>query len=480
MKQFEELTLINYCHPDCTPLLNIMRLPKQEAFRLAKELAAAHPETTAFYRFGDFDNYYALREAQDKYLYSKFIELGGVPKEEHPLSFVIEGSEYLKEWFGNGIETRLPLKDIVSCHISFTIGDSGAEYDRNGSVDLLTLEELRRRMDEYGGDFEAFLSATGRHYIEVQLWSDEYLENKGEKKMEILVLGGTRFFGIHMVDALLEAGHDVTIATRGKVEDDFGDRVKRIVFERTSAESVKESIGDRHYDVVIDKLAYCSNDIKYVMDAVNCDKYIHTSTTAVYEPKHINTLEEEFDVYGKELVWCDRQAFPYDEIKRQAEYALYQIYPGKNWAAVRFPFVIGEDDYTERLLFYVEHTMKAIPMHIDNLECQMGFIRSDEAGKFMAFLAEQDFKGAINGSTKGTISVKEIIEYVEEKTGTHAVLSDEGEEAPYNGEPDYTINTDIAAELGFTFSNLKDWIYELLDYYIEEVKKEGSTWISND
>ncbi len=174
-KRFDELTLINYCHPDCTPLLNIMRLPKQEAFRLAKELAAAHPETTAFYRFGDFDNYYALREAQDKYLYSKFMELGGMPKEEHPLSFVIEGSEYLKEWFGNGIETRLPLKDIAPCHISFTIGDSGAEYDRNGSVDLLTMEELRKRIDEYGGDFDAFLGATGRHYIEVQLWSDEYL-----------------------------------------------------------------------------------------------------------------------------------------------------------------------------------------------------------------------------------------------------------------------------------------------------------------
>ena len=27
--------------------------------------------------------------------------------------------------------------------------------------------------------------------------------------MKILVLGGTRFFGIHMVNALIESGHDV-------------------------------------------------------------------------------------------------------------------------------------------------------------------------------------------------------------------------------------------------------------------------------
>ena len=33
--------------------------------------------------------------------------------------------------------------------------------------------------------------------------------------MKILVIGGTRYFGIHMVNKLLEQGHAVTIATRG-------------------------------------------------------------------------------------------------------------------------------------------------------------------------------------------------------------------------------------------------------------------------
>lgn len=34
--------------------------------------------------------------------------------------------------------------------------------------------------------------------------------------MKILVIGGTRFFGIPMVHELLQKGHQVTIATRGK------------------------------------------------------------------------------------------------------------------------------------------------------------------------------------------------------------------------------------------------------------------------
>ena len=290
--------------------------------------------------------------------------------------------------------------------------------------------------------------------------------------MNVLVIGGTRFFGIPMVEELLNSGHEVTIATRGLSADSFGSRVKRLTLDRTDTQSLRSTLSDRHFDVIIDKLAYCSNDIKNLMDVADCDQYIHMSTTAVYDPKHLNTLESDFSGTAKELIWCSRPDFPYDEIKRQAECALWQQYPDWNWIAVRYPFVIGKDDYTKRLLFYVEHVMKSIPMFIDNVDCQMGFIRSDEAGKFMAFLAEKPFRGAVNGCSEGTISIREILDYVEQKTGKKAVLNAGGDAAPYNGEPEYSINTDLAASLGFRFSRLHDWIFELLDYYIEVLRQD--------
>lgn len=268
----------------------------------------------------------------------------------------------------------------------------------------------------------------------------------------------------------MEKGHEITIATRGKVLDDFGNRVKRIVFERTNEGSVKNLLGGVKYDVVIDKIAYCSNDIKYVLEHVDCNKYIYMSSTSVYNPKHLNTIETDFDAVSGELVWCDRVAYPYEEVKRQAEYALWQTYFDKNWIAVRYPFVIGKDDYTNRLFFYVEHIMKGIPMNIDNLDNQLSFIRSDEAGKLMAFLVDCDIRGAVNGSATGTISIKEIINYVEKKTKMTAIIDRNGMNAPYNGEVEYSINTDKAKMLGFKFSSLKDWIYELLDYYMDTIK----------
>lgn len=290
--------------------------------------------------------------------------------------------------------------------------------------------------------------------------------------MRVLVLGGTRFFGIPMIRELLAAGHEVTVATRGRTPDPFGADVKRLTLDRTEPESMRQALSGRHFDVVIDKIAYCSNDIRSAIEVLDCDRYIYMSSTAVYEPKRMDTREEDFDPLKKELIWCSRQDFPYDEVKRQAECALWQ----SDWAAahqavaVRYPFVVGPDDYTKRLLFYVEHTMRGMPMYIDNIDRQMGYIRSDEAGKFLAFLVDQSFAGAVNGCSAGTISLREIIAYVEEKTGTKAVLADTGERAPYNGEVEYSINTDRAAALGFRFSRVRQWIFGLLDDYIAQLR----------
>ena len=284
--------------------------------------------------------------------------------------------------------------------------------------------------------------------------------------MNILVLGGTRFFGIHMVNDLLENGHDVTIATRGNATDPFGEKVNRILLERTNPDSMKEVLAEKHFDVVIDKLAYCSNDIKTALDVLDTDRYIHMSSTAVYNPKKVNTTEEDFDGLERPVIWCDRSDFPYDEIKRQAEYALWQKYSDMNFLAVRYPVVLGEDDYTNRLKFYVDHVVNQKPMNIDNLDYQMSYIRSGEAGRFMAYLADKDMKGAVNGASQGTISLREILEYVEKKTGKKAMLDEDGDAAPYNGDPEFSINTDKAKSLGFEFSDIHDWIYELVDFYL--------------
>ena len=170
----DDLYIVNYCHPNCVPLKNIMRLPKEEAFALAYEMALKNKDTTAFYRFADFENYYPERLKTDELLYSQFIGMGGMPTEKHPLSFVLHGSEYLNEWFGKGIVTKIPLNSIPDSCISFTYGDSMAVLKKQGSFKMLTKDMLIKAMSDYNGSAIDFIRYIGDKYcyMEVQVWCD--------------------------------------------------------------------------------------------------------------------------------------------------------------------------------------------------------------------------------------------------------------------------------------------------------------------
>ena len=179
----DDLCIVNYCHRNCTPLQNIMRLPKDEAFALAREMAEQNKDTTAFYRFADFENYYPRRVKTDMLLHTRFIELGGKPSQEHPLSFVLQGRAFLDNWFDGGMVTTIPLNRIGSEHISFTYGDSMTTLEKHGTFTMLTKDMLFQDILDYGGTLENFLAniSDQYHYIEVQVWDDECLRICSEK-----------------------------------------------------------------------------------------------------------------------------------------------------------------------------------------------------------------------------------------------------------------------------------------------------------
>ena len=168
----KDLRIVNYCHPNCVPLQNILWLSKDDAFRLAHQLAQANAGATAFWRFADFENYYPRRMETDRLLHQAFISLGGRPEVEHSLSFVLQGSDYLHGWFDHGTITSLPLCSIPDEVISFTFGDSMSAPRPDGTIHVFTKEMLLRQITEYQGSLDDFMQqiANTCHYIEVQIW----------------------------------------------------------------------------------------------------------------------------------------------------------------------------------------------------------------------------------------------------------------------------------------------------------------------
>ena len=289
--------------------------------------------------------------------------------------------------------------------------------------------------------------------------------------MKALVLGGTQYMGIHLVRELIQAGHDVTIATRGSTPDPFGSKVRRLKIDRKDPESLQNALKDKLYDVSIDNIAYCSNEVRYLLDTLKTEKYVMTSTVSVYSKHfHEDMHEDEVDTKTHPLKWSDFVDFStYDEDKRQAEAALFQAYSHVPAAAVRLPYIFGKDDYTKRLFFYIEHIFHGRPMHIDNLTARISFIDSVEAGQFLFHAATAPVFGYVNAGSKGTISLEEIIDYAEKRMSKKAVIDTSGVPGPINGCPSFGLDTSKAEATGFTFKNINDWVYPLIDHWAEEL-----------
>lgn len=169
----DDLYITHYYFAGTDPWKNIMNLPEDEAFRMAGELAAAHPDTTSFGRFADFKNYYPRRKAADEYVREKFIAIGGRPELDHPFSFVLLECEYLRKWFSDGESFRISLAEIPDEVISFTVGDSCAQIERGMTPEVFTKQMLLQRIYEHDGSPEKYLEEVLNPfaYVEVQLWT---------------------------------------------------------------------------------------------------------------------------------------------------------------------------------------------------------------------------------------------------------------------------------------------------------------------
>lgn len=283
---------------------------------------------------------------------------------------------------------------------------------------------------------------------------------------KILMIGGTRFFGKHLVEKLLQENQDVTILTRGSLPDEFIGKVTHLQCDRTNKAALTQAIGTQQFDLVYDNINYGAQDAQ---DAVQIfsgktNRYIFTSTLSVHEADGIAKSEKDFDPYTYKILLGERNEISYGEGKRQAEAVFFQQadFPV---VAVRFPIVMGEDDYTERLLFHINHVKQQLPISFINIEAKMGFITAEEAAEFLLWIGQTDFVGPIHAASNGIISNQELIHLIEQATGKDAMLAllgDEFNQSPYAIPKSWYLKTNLAQHLGYTFTDLEQWLPDLI------------------
>ncbi len=97
--------------------------------------------------------------------------------------------------------------------------------------------------------------------------------------MKILIIGGTRFVGRHLVAAALARGHEVTLFNRGNHPSDFP--VETIRGDRNHD---LEKLKGRRWDAVVDTCGFLPSAVtasaQVLSDAV--DLYVFISSQSVY------------------------------------------------------------------------------------------------------------------------------------------------------------------------------------------------------
>ena len=131
--------------------------------------------------------------------------------------------------------------------------------------------------------------------------------------MNILFIGGTGLISTSIARQLLEQNHQVTLFNRGQSENRLPEGAEIITGDRKNYAAFEEAFAGKHYDVVVDMIAYHPDDTASAVRAFTgrCGQFIHCSTVCVVSGpvQQIPTTETEpyhsLGSYGQNKIACE-------------------------------------------------------------------------------------------------------------------------------------------------------------------------------
>jgi 2'-hydroxyisoflavone reductase len=167
--------------------------------------------------------------------------------------------------------------------------------------------------------------------------------------MRILVLGGTRFVGRAIVDAVLGRGDTVTLFNRGQTNPGLYPGVETVIGDRTTDLS---ALDGREWDAVIDVACYEPAVARLSAEtfAKRAGRYVFVSTVSVYASQHTTAAQLE-DAPVAQL--REGMTFPesYGPNKARCERVVQEVY-GDRALIGRPGLITGPYDPTDRVPYW--------------------------------------------------------------------------------------------------------------------------------
>ena len=241
--------------------------------------------------------------------------------------------------------------------------------------------------------------------------------------MQLLIIGGTRFLGRHLVDSALSRGYQITLFNRGKSNPGIYPQIETITGDR---ETDLNKLAGRHFDAVIDTCGYLPRIVRLSAQALkdNIGSYVFISSISAYadfsqvgitENSPLATMPDETveeitgETYGPLKVLCEKTV--------EAEL------PGRA-LIIRPGLIVGPHDPTDRFTYWPFRIASGGEVLApEKPEVPVQIIDGRDLAEFTLKLIEQKATGAYNATgPEYELTLGAMLDACKQVSGSDAVF----------------------------------------------------------
>jgi 2'-hydroxyisoflavone reductase len=239
--------------------------------------------------------------------------------------------------------------------------------------------------------------------------------------MRILIIGGTRFLGRHLVESALTRSHEVTLFNRGKSNPDLFPQLETILGDR---EKDVDKLKGRSWDTVIDVAGYLPRIVRLSVETLkeNVSRYVYISSISVYTDFSKIGIDES-DPVGKmkDETVEEITGETYGPLKALCEKAVQDAY-GERALIIRPGLIVGPHDPTDRFTYWpvrVERGGDVLAPQKPEAAIQVVDVR--DLSEFIIKLIEENASGIYNATGPDyELTIGQLIEISKQVSGSDA------------------------------------------------------------
>jgi 2'-hydroxyisoflavone reductase len=170
--------------------------------------------------------------------------------------------------------------------------------------------------------------------------------------LRILIIGGTRFVGRHLVEAALRRNHEVTLFNRGKSNPGLFPQLETILGDR---EKDIRKLNGHFWEAVIDTSGYLPRLVRLSAEVIrdNVPQYVFISSISVYADFKKAGITESYPVGTIQNETAEEvTGETYGPLKALCEQAVHDVYGREGTLIVRPGLIVGPHDPTDRFTYW--------------------------------------------------------------------------------------------------------------------------------